>query len=58
MDRLKWKGSSQWKDAPRTALAVNGVNEGYVKKLGNLAFYWVNRAGHMVSLAKKNKIKI
>ncbi|KAK5649242.1 hypothetical protein RI129_000271 [Pyrocoelia pectoralis] len=48
VDNMKWSRSSEWPSVPRTALAVNGVNEGYQKKLGQFAVYWVNRAGHMV----------
>lgn len=48
VDRMQWSGSSQWTNAPRYAVAVGGYNEGYLKKVNNLALYWVNRAGHMV----------
>ncbi|KAB0800564.1 hypothetical protein PPYR_06304 [Photinus pyralis] len=48
IDNMKWSRSREWSTVPRTVLSVNGVNEGYQKKLGNFAVYWVNRAGHMV----------
>lgn len=49
VDRLEWSGSSQWRSANREPLTINGVIEGYVKNAKNLYFYWINRAGHMVS---------
>lgn len=48
VDDLQWKGGKKWFRAKREALIVNGTIEGYVKRVGNLVFYWVNRAGHMV----------
>ncbi|KAJ3666368.1 hypothetical protein Zmor_001812 [Zophobas morio] len=48
VDELKFDGSSKWKNTDRKAIAVDATAEGYYKKLGNLAFYWVNRSGHMV----------
>lgn len=48
VDKLRWAGSSKWKNVPRDALAVNGINEGYKKILDNFSVFWVNRAGHMV----------
>lgn len=48
VDNLQWSGTPQWAVAERTALAVDGWNEGYVKRVGDLVLYWVNRAGHMV----------
>ncbi|KAJ3662659.1 hypothetical protein Zmor_002321 [Zophobas morio] len=48
VDELQFDGSSEWKTAERNAVAVDDIVEGYYKKVGNLAFYWVLRAGHMV----------
>ncbi|CAH0558960.1 unnamed protein product [Brassicogethes aeneus] len=48
VDKLQWVGSKQWKESEREVFSINGINEGYVRKQDNLAFYWVNRAGHMV----------
>ncbi|KAK9709347.1 Serine carboxypeptidase [Popillia japonica] len=48
LDNLEWKGTAEWAVASRPAIAVNGINEGYEKIVGNLAMFWVNRAGHMV----------
>ncbi|KAK5649679.1 hypothetical protein RI129_000708 [Pyrocoelia pectoralis] len=48
VDSMKWSRSNEWPSVPRTALSVNGINEGYQKKLGQFAVYWVTRAGHEV----------
>ena len=47
---MSWKNSNVWKNSERVPIVVNGVIEGYKKRSGNLAFYWINRAGHSVSL--------
>lgn len=49
VDRLKWPGSSMWQSAKREPFIIDNIIEGYVKSAGNLHFYWINRAGHMVS---------
>ncbi|XP_033340669.2 retinoid-inducible serine carboxypeptidase [Megalopta genalis] len=48
VENMKWKYSNIWLKARRQPLVVQDVIEGYVKSYGNLAMYWVNRAGHMV----------
>ena len=48
VENLKWKNINDWKKSERTPVVVNGIIEGYQKAFGNFAFYWVNRAGHMV----------
>ncbi|GLV36189.1 highroad [Carabus blaptoides fortunei] len=48
VERLKWPGKKDWLAAPRDALVSKGIIEGFKKKYGNFAMYWVNRAGHMV----------
>nr|XP_022907640.1 retinoid-inducible serine carboxypeptidase-like [Onthophagus taurus] len=48
LDSLQWSKTSEWLSAPRPPFAVNGYYEGFEKHAGNLAMYWVNRAGHMV----------
>ncbi|KAJ8937819.1 hypothetical protein NQ318_003723 [Aromia moschata] len=48
VDNLHWIGRTNWDSAERTAFAVDGNYEGYVKKAGNFAMYWINRSGHMV----------
>ncbi|XP_063912080.1 retinoid-inducible serine carboxypeptidase-like isoform X1 [Zophobas morio] len=50
VDNLEFKDSILWKTSERSAMIVDNIVEGYYKKLGNLAVYWVNRAGHMVSI--------
>ncbi|XP_044259031.1 retinoid-inducible serine carboxypeptidase-like [Tribolium madens] len=50
VDELKFEGSEEWKNVERKGILSNGILEGYYKKLGNFAMYWVNRAGHMVPL--------
>ena len=52
VENLKWKNISDWKNSERKPLVVDGIIEGYQKSSGNFAFYWVNRAGHMVILLK------
>ncbi|KAK3930482.1 Retinoid-inducible serine carboxypeptidase [Frankliniella fusca] len=48
-ERLKWRSGEYWvTKAPRRALAVDGILEGFVKSAGKFSFYWINRAGHMV----------
>lgn len=54
VNNLRWPKKHEWQNASRTAISVNGFNEGYRKSAGNLVLYWVNRAGHSVSL---NKVK-
>lgn len=48
IDSLNWVRSKQWGCATRSAIVYDGINEGYVKNVGNLYMYWINRAGHMV----------
>ncbi|EEZ98226.2 retinoid-inducible serine carboxypeptidase-like [Tribolium castaneum] len=48
LNNLQFSGSKDWKTAERKTIAVNDIVEGYYKKVGNLAMYWVDRAGHMV----------
>lgn len=49
VDRLKFRGSEKWTCSKEHAFKVDGVYEGFKKSVGNLAFYSVLRAGHMVS---------
>lgn len=48
IDSLNWARKDEWSDADRRAIVYDGINEGYVKNVGNLYMYWINRAGHMV----------
>ncbi|CAB0039699.1 unnamed protein product [Trichogramma brassicae] len=45
---MRWARYLEWKTAQRVPVVVDGVIEGYQKSSGNFAFYWINRAGHMV----------
>ena len=45
---MKWKELSDWKKSERKPLVVDGIIEGYLKRRGKFAFYWINRAGHKV----------
>lgn len=51
MDSLKWTRKEEWIAADKRAIAYDGINEGYIKNVGNLYMYWINRAGHMVIYA-------
>lgn len=48
VNNLKWKGKDKWDATIRRAFSVGCYFEGNVKEFGNLAVYWVDRAGHMV----------
>ena len=48
VENMKWKKLSDWKKSERAPLVVNGIIEGYQKRTGNFALYWINQAGHMV----------
>ena len=48
VEKMKWKKLNDWNKSKRTPLVVNGIIEGYRKIYDNFAFYWINRAGHMV----------
>lgn len=49
IDSLNWTRKNEWAGANRRAIVYDGINEGYVKNVGNLYMYWINRAGHMVN---------
>lgn len=46
--KLRWPGAVAFADSERKVIGVNYVLEGYYRKHGALALYWVNRAGHSV----------
>ncbi|XP_031840488.1 retinoid-inducible serine carboxypeptidase [Nomia melanderi] len=48
VDKMQWKGRREWRLTDRVPLTAQNVIEGYATSYGNLAMYWVNRAGHMV----------
>ncbi|KAM8709686.1 hypothetical protein ACLKA7_016490 [Drosophila subpalustris] len=47
IDKLNWSRRNEYLDAPRNAISVNRVLEGYEKSGGNLTMFWINRSGHM-----------
>ncbi|XP_014230834.1 retinoid-inducible serine carboxypeptidase-like [Trichogramma pretiosum] len=48
VEKMRWARYLEWKTAQRVPVVVDGVIEGYQKSSSNFAFYWINRAGHMV----------
>ncbi|KAL3279832.1 hypothetical protein HHI36_017337 [Cryptolaemus montrouzieri] len=48
VNRLKWNGAEEWNNTTHKPMFVNGIIEGFYKKVENFTFYWVSRAGHMV----------
>lgn len=50
INRLNWRNKMEFTNAPRTTTWVNNTMEGYLKKGGGLWFYWLNVAGHSVSI--------
>ncbi|XP_017067057.2 retinoid-inducible serine carboxypeptidase [Drosophila eugracilis] len=48
ISRLKWGRKSEYAKAPRTAVRIDGMLEGYEKHGGRLSMFWVFRAGHLV----------
>ena len=48
VDRLSFAEKQEYVAFPRSAIAVNGILEGYRKHAGKFSMYWVNRSGHMV----------
>lgn len=53
VNNLKWDGKDDWDTASRRGFSVGTYFEGNVKESGNLAVYWVDRAGHMVCIRVK-----
>lgn len=50
VNKVNWTGTGDYKNAQRQVVSMDGFLEGYVKKYGKFALYWINRAGHMVPL--------
>ncbi|XP_045532548.1 retinoid-inducible serine carboxypeptidase-like [Pieris brassicae] len=48
VDRLKWPGAENYKNATRQPIWENNKLEGYYKSYGNFRFFWINKAGHSV----------
>uniref|UniRef100_A0A6P4E6X1 Retinoid-inducible serine carboxypeptidase-like n=1 Tax=Drosophila rhopaloa TaxID=1041015 RepID=A0A6P4E6X1_DRORH len=42
-----WKDKSDYLQAKRTAILVDGILQGYEKVGGNFGMYWINRSGHL-----------
>ncbi|XP_051159108.1 retinoid-inducible serine carboxypeptidase-like isoform X2 [Leptopilina boulardi] len=57
ISNLFWKDSTKWLAANREPLLINGFIEGYVKGYGNLKMYWVNRAGHVITIDNPTAIR-
>lgn len=49
VDNLQWTNSSKWALTMYERFSVEGWVEGYERKVENLHYYSVMRAGHMVS---------
>ncbi|KAH8370075.1 hypothetical protein KR093_002118, partial [Drosophila rubida] len=47
IDKLNWTRKAEYLEAPRKAINVNRVLEGYEKSGGNFTMFWINRSGHM-----------
>ncbi|KAJ3648768.1 hypothetical protein Zmor_020545, partial [Zophobas morio] len=50
LDNLNWEGRERWLNTSQTPLVVDEVTEGYFKRVDNLVFYAVLRAGHSVPI--------
>ncbi|XP_030372285.1 retinoid-inducible serine carboxypeptidase-like [Scaptodrosophila lebanonensis] len=48
IEKLDWNRKWEYAKAPRTAIYVHHVLEGYQKTGGNFSMFWINRSGHMV----------
>ncbi|XP_067624265.1 retinoid-inducible serine carboxypeptidase-like [Eurosta solidaginis] len=48
VNKMQWSYKSEYTAAPRIAINVNRVLEGYERSAGNFTMLWINRAGHMV----------
>lgn len=48
IEKMNWRGKSNYKKSIRRPFKVNYIAEGYEKSAGNFYMFWVNYAGHMV----------
>ncbi|XP_026315470.1 retinoid-inducible serine carboxypeptidase-like [Hyposmocoma kahamanoa] len=48
VDRLKWHGAENYKNAERKPIWENDRLEGYYQAYENFRFFWINVAGHSV----------
>lgn len=56
INKLVWPGATEWRNANRVPITINEINEGYFKSTDNFRFFWINRAGHSVSLLPRSSI--
>ncbi|EDW69442.1 retinoid-inducible serine carboxypeptidase [Drosophila virilis] len=47
IDKMNWSRRQEYLAAPRVAISVDRVLEGYEKSGGNFTMFWINRSGHM-----------
>ncbi|XP_052847276.1 retinoid-inducible serine carboxypeptidase [Drosophila gunungcola] len=45
--KLDWSRRDEYLAAPRNAISVDRILEGYQKSGGNFTMFWINRSGHM-----------
>ncbi|XP_017059155.1 retinoid-inducible serine carboxypeptidase-like isoform X2 [Drosophila ficusphila] len=45
--KLDWSRRDEYLAAPRNAITVDRILEGYQKSGGNFTMFWINRSGHM-----------
>ncbi|EDV50070.1 retinoid-inducible serine carboxypeptidase isoform X2 [Drosophila erecta] len=45
--KLDWSRKDEYLAAPRNAITVDRILEGYQKTGGNFSMFWINRSGHM-----------
>lgn len=48
IEKMNWSYKTEYMNAPRNTISVNGVLEGYEKTSRKFTMFWINRAGHMV----------
>ena len=49
VERMDWPGIPAWKKSSRKPIILNGNTNGFVKSFKTFNFYWILKAGHMVS---------
>ena len=57
LENLNWIGAPLWRNVSQEAMQINMFTEGYVKKVKNLVFYTVLRAGHSVCIPAATPVK-
>jgi hypothetical protein len=56
VNALSWSGKDAWQSTTRDLVMLDGFMEGYVRRDSKLSVWWINRAGHSVSLRRDTKI--